>query len=62
MGMAEFEEFTTLKFLLINLRWSGGTGFRTLEQRMEETVGNLPISSDVARDAFDLGQHARDCA
>jgi hypothetical protein len=47
MVMAEFEEFTTLKFLLINLRWSGGTGFRTLEQRMEEAVERLPIGSEL---------------
>jgi hypothetical protein len=47
MVMLEFEEFTTLQFLLINLRWSGGTGFRTLEQRMEEAVRRLPISWDL---------------
>jgi hypothetical protein len=47
MVMAEFEEFTTLKFLLINSRWFGGPGLRTLEQRMEEAVRNLPISSEL---------------
>lgn len=50
MVMAGFEEFATLQslqFLLINLRWSGGAGFRTLEQRMEEAVRRLPISWDL---------------
>jgi hypothetical protein len=37
----------TLKFLLINLRWFGGAGFRTLEQRMEEAVRRLPTSWDL---------------
>ena len=44
--MADFEEFATLKFLLINSRWFGGAGFRTLEQRMEEAVRRLPTSWD----------------
>jgi hypothetical protein len=47
MKMADFEEFATLKFLLINSRWFGGGGFRTLEQRMEEAVRNLPIGSEL---------------
>jgi hypothetical protein len=48
--MVDFEEFATLKFLLINSRWFGGAGFRTLEHRMEEAVRNLPISSDLLAD------------
>jgi hypothetical protein len=47
MMMADFEEFETLKFLLFNSRWLGGAGFRTLEQRMEEAVRNLPIGSEL---------------
>jgi hypothetical protein len=47
MVMVEFEEFATLRFILINSRWSGGAGFRTLEERMEEAVRNLPISSEL---------------
>jgi hypothetical protein len=39
-----------LKFLLINSRWFGGAGFRTLEHRMEEAVRNLPISSELLAD------------
>ncbi len=45
--MVDFEEFATLKFLLINSRWFGGAGFRTLEQRMEEAVERLPIGSEL---------------
>jgi hypothetical protein len=48
--MVDFEEFATLKFLLINSRWFGGAGFRTLEPRMEEAVRNLPISSELLAD------------
>jgi hypothetical protein len=47
MKKVDFEEFATLKFLLINSRWFGGAGFRTLEQRMEEAVERLPIGSEL---------------
>jgi hypothetical protein len=47
MVMVEFEEFTTLKFILINSRWSGGVGFRTLEEKMQEAVEQLPIDEGV---------------
>lgn len=33
---ADYEDWITLKFFIINSRWSGGAGFRTLEERLAE--------------------------
>jgi hypothetical protein len=45
--MAGFEEFATLKFILINSRCFGGAGFKTLEERMAEAIEKLSISADL---------------
>jgi hypothetical protein len=53
MVIVEFEEFTTLKFLLINSRYFGGPGFKEepleeyLRSRMWDAVRRLPHSADV---------------
>jgi hypothetical protein len=53
MKMVDFEEFTTLKFLLINSRCFGGAGFKEepleeyLRNRMWDAVRRSPHSADV---------------
>ena len=47
MVRSDCEDWTTLKFILLNSRWSGGNGFRTLEERMAEAVEQLPIGSEL---------------
>jgi hypothetical protein len=46
MVLLDFEEFTTLRFILLNSRWSGGAGFRTYEELMTEAVERLAESED----------------
>jgi hypothetical protein len=58
MKMVEFEESTELRFISLNSRWLGGGGFRTLEERMEEALERLPISSELL--AFLLIEMLRD--
>jgi len=52
MMMAEFEEFSTLQFILENSRWAGAPSQEELRgdyfrERMWEAVERLPISADV---------------
>jgi hypothetical protein len=53
MMMAQYEEETTLKFLLINLHVFGGPGFKEepledyLRAAMTEAVERLPQSEDL---------------
>ena len=44
--IAESHAIMMLQFLLHQMRWSGGEGFRTWEQWLQEAVEQLAVSSD----------------
>jgi hypothetical protein len=47
MIRAEFEDFTALRFILVNARWCGGNGCETGEEWMELAVRKLPESEEL---------------
>lgn len=46
MVRAEFEDFTTLQFILTNVRWAGGSGLESLADLMEQAIRELPLSEE----------------
>lgn len=45
--MADFEEFSALRFILVNVRWAGGDGLESPREWMELAIDRLPVSADL---------------
>ena len=47
MMLFDFEVFSMLRYILTNMRWSGGEGLETPWELMPKAVAQLPVSSDL---------------